>query len=71
MRGVPQHPDDDDLLDATQVAVWLDCGVAEIDRCYREDGLPAATVGDDGLLRFRVGEVRAWLRRPDPHGDET
>lgn len=68
---MPSDPDDDDLLDAAEVSLWLDCTAVEIDRCYREEGLPAATVGDDGLLRFRAGEVRAWLRRPDPFGDQT
>lgn len=68
---MPPDPDDDDLLDAARIGAWLDCSGEEIDRCYREEGLPAAMVGDDGLLRFRVGDVRAWLRRPDPFGDQT
>jgi hypothetical protein len=25
----------------------------------------------DGRPVVLAGEVRAWLRRPDPHGDET
>ncbi len=64
-------PDDDDLLSAAAVAEWLDCSPEEIDRCWREEALPAADLGPDGFLRFRAGDVRAWLRRPDPHGDET
>jgi hypothetical protein len=35
------------------------------------DELPVMGWTSDGRPIVVAGEVRAWLRRPDPHGDHT
>ncbi|MDQ3630511.1 MAG: helix-turn-helix domain-containing protein [Actinomycetota bacterium] len=53
-----------ELADHLQVTPeWLRAAVAA-------EGFPCAlNAGDDAL--FDLEAVRAWLRRPDPYGDET
>jgi hypothetical protein len=69
---VPQtEPSDDALLSAAEVAVWLDVDEGWLARAIADDALPVmgyTSAGDPVVL---AGEVRAWLRRPDPHADET
>jgi hypothetical protein len=69
---VPQtEPSDDALLSAPEVAVWLDVDEGWLARAIADDALPVmgyTSAGDPVVL---AGEVRAWLRRPDPHADET
>jgi hypothetical protein len=61
---VAVDPPDDALLSAAEVAAWLARAIAE-------DRLPVMGWASDGSPVVAAGEVRAWLRRPDPHGDET
>jgi len=64
-------PPDDALLSAAEVAAWLDVDEAWLANAIAEDALPVMGYTNDGRPVVAAGEVRAWLRRPDPHGDET
>jgi hypothetical protein len=69
---VPQtEPSDDALLSAAEVAVWLDVDEGWLARAIADDALPVMGYTTAGEPIVAAGEVRAWLRRPDPHGDET
>jgi hypothetical protein len=69
---VPQTgPSDDALLSAAEVAVWLDVDEGWLERAILEDALPVMRYTSTGEPVVVAGEVRAWLRRPDPRGDET
>jgi hypothetical protein len=69
---VPQtEPSDDALLSAAEVAAWLDVDEAWLERAIVEDALPVMGYTSAGEPVVAAGEVRAWLRRPDPRGDET
>jgi hypothetical protein len=69
---VPQTgPSDDALLSAAEVAAWLDVDESWLARAIAEDALPVRGYTSAGEPVVAAGEVRAWLRRPDPHGDET
>ena len=61
MTRMPAQPPDDALLSAAEVAAWLDVGEDWLSKAIEEDALPVMGYTSD----------RAWLRRPDPHGDET
>lgn len=65
------HPPDDALLSAAEVADWLQVAEDWLERAIAEDELPVMGWTTDGRPVVAAGEVRAWLRRPDPHGDET
>jgi hypothetical protein len=65
------EPSDDSLLSAAEVAVWLDVDEGWLERAIAEDALPVMGYTSAGEPVVAAGEVRAWLRRPDPHGDET
>jgi hypothetical protein len=64
-------PSDDALLSAAEVAVWLDVDEDWLARAIADDALPVMGYTSAGEPIVAAGEVRAWLRRPDPHGDET
>jgi hypothetical protein len=64
-------PPDDALLSAAEVAAWLDVDEAWLANAIAEDALPVMGYTSDGRPVVAAGEVRAWLRRPGPHGDET
>jgi hypothetical protein len=68
---VPADPPDDALLSAAEVAAWLDVDERWLAAAIAEDALPVMGYTSDGEPVVLAGEVRAWLRRPDPHGDET
>jgi hypothetical protein len=69
---VPQTgPSNDALLSAAEVAVWLDVDEGWLARAIADDALPVMGYTSAGEPIVAAGEVRAWLRRPDPHGDET
>jgi hypothetical protein len=53
------------------VAAWLDVEEEWLGRAISDDALPVMGYTSDGRPVVAAGEVRAWLRRPDPHGDET
>jgi hypothetical protein len=64
-------PDDDVLLCPAEVCAWLDVDPAWVDRAIAQESLPVMGWTSAGEPVVAAGEVRAWLRRPDPHGDET
>ena len=65
------EPSDDALLSAADVAAWLDVDEGWLERAIAEDGLPVMGFTSAGKPVVAAGEVRTWLRRPDPRGDET
>ena len=64
-------PPDDALLRPTEVAEWLHVDEGWVERAIADESLPAMGRTSDGEPIVAVGEVRAWLRRPDPFGDMT
>jgi hypothetical protein len=64
-------PPDDALLTPAEVAAWLDVDDGWLERAIAEEALPVMGFTSAGVPVVSAGEVRAWLRRPDPHGDET
>jgi hypothetical protein len=71
MPRMPVEPPDEALLNADDVAAWLDVDPAWLRRAIDQDGLPVMGFTSSGEPVVAASEVRAWLRRPDPHGDET
>jgi hypothetical protein len=69
--AVLYEPPDDALLGPAEVASWLDVDDEWLGRAVARDGLPVMGFTTDGEPVVAVAEVRAWLRRPDPHADET
>ena len=65
------NPPDDALLSPAEVADWLHVDGDWLARAIAEDALPVMGFTSDGDPVVAAGEVRAWLRRPDPYGDET
>ena len=68
---VSGQPADDALLGLDEVARgwrWTPSWVA---RAIARDALPVLGFGTSGEPVIVAAEVRAWRRRPDPHGDET
>ena len=66
-----EEPPDEALLGARDVAAWLQVDESWLARAVREDELPVMGFTSSGEPVVAASEVRAWLRRPDPHGDET
>ena len=65
------HPPGDALLLPAEVAEWLDVDLEWVQRQVESEGLPVLGYTSAGEPVVAADEVRAWLRRPDPHGDET
>jgi hypothetical protein len=68
---MPTEPPDDALLRPAEVAQWLDVDDGWVERAIAQDALPVMGFTSDGEPVVAVSEVRAWLRRPDRHADET
>jgi hypothetical protein len=68
---VRDEPSDDALLGPADVAAWLDVDESWLARAVFRDDLPVMGFTSAGEPVVAAKEVRAWLRRPDPHGDET
>ncbi len=64
-------PPDDALLGPAEVAAWLDVDPGWLARAIAHDALPVMGHTSAGEPVVAAAEVRAWLRRPDPLGDET
>ena len=64
-------PPDEALLGPAEVASWLQVDESWLALAVARDGLPVMGYTSDGDPIVAVGEVREWLRRPDPHADET
>ena len=65
------EPPDDALLGPADVAAWLHVDERWLERAVEEDALPIMGRTSTGEPVVAAQEVRAWLRRPDPYGDET
>ena len=59
------------VLEPFDVAVWLDADLPWVMRAIAEEGLPVLGYRSDGVPLLSADEVRAWLRRPSIHDDET
>jgi hypothetical protein len=68
---VPGDPPDHALLGPADVAAWLDVDEGWLARAVARDALPVMGFTSVGEPVVAAEEVRAWLRRPDLHGDET
>ena len=68
MTGAPH---DDDLLRPADVARWLLVDESWVARAVARDELPVMGFTTAGEPVVAAGEIRAWLRRPDPDGDTT
>ena len=66
-----EHPPDDALLGPDDVARWLVVERDWLARAVAKEELPVMGYTSDGDPVVLAGEVRQWLRRPDPHADET
>lgn len=64
-------PPDDALLGPADVAAWLDVDESWLADSIARHGLPVMGYTSAGVPVVAAAEVRAWLRRPDPRGDET
>ena len=64
-------PDDDALLRPADVAAWLLVDETWVARAIAAEELPVMGFTGEGEPVVAAGEVRAWLRRPDPDGDTT
>jgi hypothetical protein len=65
---VPDEPPDDALLGPAEVAAWLQVDERWLAEAVARDDLPVMGYTSAGEP---IVAVRAWLRRPDPHADET
>jgi hypothetical protein len=68
---VTNDPPDDALLGPTDVAAWLQVDATWLVRAIAQDALPVMGYTTAGDPVVAAGEVRKWLRRPDPLADET
>jgi hypothetical protein len=68
---VISNPPDDALLSPAEVAEWLDVDESWVAVAVSRDQLPVMGYTTRGVPVVVAGEVRAWLRRPDPQGDCT
>lgn len=68
---MPLDPPDDALLRPGEVAEWLQVDEDWVARAVANEDLPVMGFTSAGEPVVAAEEVRAWLRRPDPHGDET
>lgn len=64
-------PPDDALLRPCDVAAWLDVEESWVADAVAREDLPVMGYTSAGEPIVVAGEVRAWLRRPDPFGDHT
>ena len=64
-------PADETLLRPSDVDAWLDVDEDWVVRAVHREDLPVMGFTSDGEPVVAAAELRAWLRRPDPHGDET
>jgi hypothetical protein len=71
MRVVENDPPDETLLGPADVADWLNVDSSWLAQAVARDKLPVMGYTAAGEPIVAAGEVRAWLRRPDPLADET
>jgi hypothetical protein len=68
---VAADPADDALLTPAELADWLCVDAQWVARAVAREQLPVMGWTSAGEPVVCAAEVRSWLRRPDPHGDET
>jgi hypothetical protein len=68
---VEDGPPDDALLRPCDVATWLLVDESWVADAVAREELPIMGYTSSGEPVVVAGEVRAWLRRPDPFGDQT
>jgi hypothetical protein len=68
---VTNDPPDDALLGPAEVAAWLQVDDSWLAQAVERDALPVMGYTSAGDPVVAAGEVRKWLRRPDPLADET
>jgi hypothetical protein len=71
MPGVENEPPDEALLGAAEIADWLLVDESWLAQAVANDALPVMGYTSTREPVVSAGEVRAWLRRPDPAADET
>jgi hypothetical protein len=71
MPAVENDPPDEALLGAADVAAWLKVDESWLAQAVANDRLPVMGYTSAGEPIVSAGEVRSWLRRPDPLADET
>jgi hypothetical protein len=59
------------VLEPMDVAIWLDADLPWVMRAIAEEGLPVLGYRSDGVPLLAIDEIRAWLRRPTVHDDES
>jgi hypothetical protein len=59
------------VLEPIEVATWLDADLSWVMQALAEKGMPVLGHRSDGLPLLAADEIRAWLRRPTVHDDET
>jgi hypothetical protein len=64
-------PPDDALLRPCDVASWLMVEETWVADAVAREDLPIMGYTTSGEPIVCAAEVRAWLRRPDPYGDQT
>ena len=68
---IDSDPPDDALLRPCDVAAWLAVDESWVAAAVTREDLPIMGYTTSGEPVVVAGEVRAWLRRPDPFGDCT
>jgi hypothetical protein len=68
---VDDGPSDDALLRPCDVAAWLIVDESWVADAVAREDLPIMGYTSSGEPVVCASEVRAWLRRPDPFGDQT
>jgi hypothetical protein len=68
---VHAEPPDEALLGPSEVAAWLDVDDDWLARAVAREDLPVMGFTSGGEPVVAAEQVRRWLRRPDPHADET
>jgi hypothetical protein len=65
------RPPSASVLEPVDVAIWLDADLPWVMRAIAEEGLPVLGYRSDGVPLLSTDEIRAWLRRPTVHDDES
>jgi hypothetical protein len=71
MPEVENDPPDEALLGPADVAAWLNVDASWLAQAVARNALPVMGYTAAGDPIVAAGEVRVWLRRPDPLADET
>lgn len=64
LASVSLHPDE--IVTTKQLAAWFGVSVGWCSRARRMGLGPPHIIDDDGIVRYRVGNVKEWLRTRTP-----